>query len=74
MHVFLRSEGTVQGVGFRWITQELANDNAVTGWVRNMDDGTVEAELQGMGLAIARVLTGIRDQFADARGRWPTGP
>lgn len=39
--------GTVQGVGFRWTNQSLARDHHLTGWVRNLDDGTVEAELQG---------------------------
>lgn len=70
LRVFLRFSGTVQGVGFRWTMQQLANEQGVVGWVQNMDDGTVEAELQGPGLAIVRVLEGIRDQFADARRRY----
>lgn len=39
--------GTVQGVGFRWTNQSLARERGLTGWIRNLDDGTVEAELQG---------------------------
>lgn len=62
--------GTVQGVGFRWTMQALARQAGVGGWVRNMDDGTVTAELQGTGHACTRVLAGIRDQFADARSRY----
>lgn len=62
--------GTVQGVGFRWTMQALARQAGVGGWVRNMDDGTVTAELQGTRHACTRVLAGIRDQFADARSRY----
>lgn len=39
--------GTVQGVGFRWNNQMLARDRKLTGRVRNLDDGTVEMEIQG---------------------------
>ena len=63
----LRFEGTVQGVGFRWTTQELARQRGVAGWVRNESDGTVTAELQGSGTDVCAVLAGLRDQFADAR-------
>lgn len=71
VRLFLMFEGTVQGVGFRRTTQELADKSGVTGWVENMPDGTVEAELQGTGRAITSVLGGIRDQFEDARRRYP---
>ena len=44
---FLRWEGQVQGVGFRFTNTNLAQARALTGWVRNMEDGSVEMELQG---------------------------
>ena len=39
--------GRVQGVGFRYFAQREAMALAVTGWVRNMDDGRVEEFGQG---------------------------
>ena len=40
-------EGRVQGVGFRYHANYLANDCHLTGWVENMWDGSVEIEVQG---------------------------
>ncbi|MCH4038590.1 MAG: acylphosphatase [Eubacteriales bacterium] len=39
--------GMVQAVGFRYRATYIAQDLGVTGWVRNMDDGRVEMEIQG---------------------------
>ena len=39
--------GRVQGVFFRDSTRRVAADHGVTGWVRNREDGTVEAQLEG---------------------------
>lgn len=36
-------KGRVQGVGFRNFTQTLAQTNGVKGYVKNLDDGSVEA-------------------------------
>ena len=40
-------EGRVQGVGFRYRALYAAKQFGVTGWVRNLYDGTVEMEVQG---------------------------
>ena len=45
LHVFF--SGTVQGVGFRYTTQQLAQTMAVRGWARNLNDGRVEMLVQG---------------------------
>ncbi|MDQ2072481.1 acylphosphatase [Haloarcula sp. H-GB4] len=44
-HVFV--SGRVQGVYYRATTRERAQDQGVNGWVRNLDDGCVEAVFEG---------------------------
>ncbi len=44
---FGRATGRVQGVGFRYFVQQNARELKMTGWVKNMDDGSVTMELQG---------------------------
>jgi acylphosphatase len=44
-HIFFA--GRVQGVGFRFTAQQIADRYELTGFVRNTDDGKVEMLLQG---------------------------
>jgi len=39
--------GLVQGVGFRFFTQRAAARHQVRGYVKNLDDGNVEAFAEG---------------------------
>jgi acylphosphatase len=39
--------GSVQGVFFRDTTRRKAEQRGIAGWVRNRDDGTVEAFFEG---------------------------
>lgn len=39
--------GRVQGVGFRYTCATMARASALSGWVRNLPDGGVEAVFEG---------------------------
>ena len=45
IHVFV--SGRVQGVAFRWVTEDIAQNLGVLGWVRNLRDGRVEVMAEG---------------------------
>ena len=45
LHV--RVSGTVQGVGFRWFVRERARRLGLAGWVKNLEDGSVEIAAEG---------------------------
>ena len=52
--------GRVQGVSYRAWTQETARTYGLTGWVRNCDDGTVEAVFAGPEDRVKTMLTACR--------------
>lgn len=53
-------EGRVQGVYFRDYTRTQALHLNLTGWVRNMKDGTVEAMLCGMEEDVASMVDWLK--------------
>ncbi|MDX2200369.1 MAG: acylphosphatase [Phycisphaerae bacterium] len=55
--------GTVQGVGFRVTADHFARRYPVTGFVRNVADGTVQIEVQGDPSAVDAFLNDIRAEF-----------
>ncbi len=54
--VRVRIAGQVQGVGFRYWTEEAALELGLAGWVRNRRDGSVEALFSGAADAVAEML------------------
>lgn len=60
---FLRWEGQVQGVGFRFNNTNLAQARSLTGWVRNMEDGSVEMEVQGAPANILSQLEALHASY-----------
>ena len=59
--------GRVQGVGFRWNTKEDVSDFNVTGYVKNLSDGSVELLLEGDQGDLSRAQKAVEDKM---RGYW----
>ena len=57
---FASAAGRVQGVGFRYFVQTNAMELDITGWVRNMDDGTVTMEIQGTEEQLEKLIGRIK--------------
>ena len=72
--------GRVQGVWFRDSMRREAERLGVTGWVRNLPDGAVEAALEGNEDAVERMVawcdhgpTGARVLRVETRSEPPEG-
>jgi acylphosphatase len=59
--------GRVQGVGYRWFAREAAVREGVTGWVRNLPDGCVEAVAEGELESLTRLERALRRGPPSAR-------
>ena len=53
--------GYVQGVGFRWKARSAADRYGISGWVRNLPDGSVEMEAEGTPRDISDLITALED-------------
>jgi len=65
-----RVRGRVQGVGFRYFVERAASALGLAGWVRNLDDGSVEVYAAGNAAQLSE-LAGLLwkgPQWADVRG------
>ena len=64
-----RVSGRVQGVSFRWYTQERARELGVVGWVRNEPDGSVLLHAEGEDDAVDALVTWCHDGPRTAKVR-----
>jgi acylphosphatase len=58
--VTMRVTGLVQGVGFRWTTQMIAQELGITGTVKNNPDGSVSIVAQGDELPLEHFIKKIK--------------
>jgi acylphosphatase len=59
----VRYLGRVQGVGFRYTTRSIAQLHPVTGYVKNLADGSVELVIEGRAEDVVAVLRAIRTEM-----------
>jgi acylphosphatase len=59
----VRFTGHVQGVGFRYTTQDIARQFDVCGYVRNLPDGRVELIVEGDERDIDRLVRTIENRM-----------
>jgi acylphosphatase len=62
--------GRVQGVGYRYFVQKAASNVGVSGYARNLDDGTVEVYAAGTQDQLSALAGLLRQgpRFAEVRG------
>jgi len=53
--------GSVQGVGFRYKACYSAKNRGVSGWVKNLADGSVEMEAEGYPADIEAVVRALEE-------------
>ena len=71
----LHVSGWVQGVSFRGYTRKSAQELGLTGWVRNLYDGGVEAVAEGSRSAVEAFIAKVREgppaaRVEDVRVAW----
>jgi acylphosphatase len=64
-HVWV--SGRVQGVWFRESTRRVAEELGLSGWIRNLPDGRVEAVFEGEAERVERAVAFVRQGPARAR-------
>lgn len=68
-------KGRVQGIGFRFYTVRLADSLGLRGYVRNLDTGDVEIEVEGNKQIIQDFIDNLREgrmknYIADLEVQW----
>jgi len=64
-HVYV--SGRVQGVFYRATTRDEARSRGIEGWVRNLDDGRVEAVFEGPRATVEGMVEWCREGSPQAR-------
>lgn len=62
-HETVHFSGHVQGVGFRYTTRQVAKEFEVTGFVQNLADGRVLAEVEGEADEIDAFVAAVRERM-----------
>jgi acylphosphatase len=65
VHLFIK--GKVQGVFFRQAMKVAAKKNRVSGWVKNLKDGRVEAIIEGEDVSVSNMVEWCHAGPANAR-------
>jgi acylphosphatase len=60
-HAFF--SGRVQGVGFRFTAENIAESLKINGWVKNLDDGRVEVVAEGQEKNLENFLEQLKTEF-----------
>ena len=60
----VRFIGDVQGVGFRYTACQIASGYDITGYVRNMADGSVECVVEGQAQEIDAFVSELSQQMS----------
>lgn len=63
----LKIKGRVQGVGFRYFTVKQAEDLGLTGWVKNIADGSVDVVIEGSKKQIEQMISRLHKGPVSAR-------
>lgn len=77
--IYIKIHGRVQGIGFRWWAVKNAKEiGGISGWVRNVEDGSVEIMMSGEEDKLDRMLLACHkgpplsrvDKVEFVVGRW----
>lgn len=60
VRVHIVAQGRVQGVGFRAFLQSQATRRGLSGWVRNLPDGRIEAEIEGPPVLVDEIIQVVK--------------
>ncbi len=67
VRVRIRFYGRVQGINFRHFVRTRADPLGVGGYVRNLPDGTVEAEFEGEARAVEELIRAAQEDHPLAK-------